>query len=172
MELKISLIQSEKLSQIACFADASDLSSEANHSLQGHNSCFIELCHKIKCFQVKIELWLSSHKRKKAYLFWVVFDRLQLQCKLSHRNWSALPQTERTSLKTFSRYNKRTLSSGQMSFHILFWWNARNCTRRSYRNDIGIKTEFSSFSEAKFGSVGPSIIQCMQKLFTDFRCPQ
>jgi hypothetical protein len=59
------------------FADAFDLLNEVNNSLQCYCSRTIELCHKIKCFQMKMELWLPNHKRKKEHLFAVVADRLE-----------------------------------------------------------------------------------------------
>jgi hypothetical protein len=75
--LKDLFIQDEKLNQIACFADAFGLLNEMNNFLQGHNSRIIELCHKIKCFQMRLDLWLPNLKGKKIYLFVLVADRLE-----------------------------------------------------------------------------------------------
>jgi hypothetical protein len=130
------------------------LLNQLNISLQGHNSSIIDLCDRIKSFQMKVELWLPKFKGKKTCSqFWLLalkratglIERLLLEIKV-----------HLLCLKDLSRYfpdisNKLfPLVKSPFTFDFDEIPEITQEELIEMINGTGIKSEFSSFSEIQF----------------------
>jgi hypothetical protein len=155
MEFKDLFSQDKKLNQIAYLVDIFGLLNQLNISLEGHNSCIIDLYDKIKYFQKKVDLWLSKLKGKKTYMFPILAARLEESNSDTGLNEIFILEIKVHFLclkEELSRYfpEKNKLFPLVKSHFTFDFDEIPEIAQEEFIemiNDTGIKSEFSSFSE-------------------------